>query len=70
MSTEFDPYDADVYGSETLPALQVEMDLEKAQTTETDIKVLVTDNNRFPWKHCLTVAYSSRTDSGQTYILT
>ncbi|KAH6910676.1 hypothetical protein BKA70DRAFT_1424332 [Coprinopsis sp. MPI-PUGE-AT-0042] len=40
LSTNFDPYDADVYGSDTAPALQVQMDLEKGQTTETDIEVL------------------------------
>ncbi|KAH6910675.1 hypothetical protein BKA70DRAFT_1146860 [Coprinopsis sp. MPI-PUGE-AT-0042] len=40
LSTKFDPYDGDLYGSDTSPALEVQMDLEKAQTTETDIEVL------------------------------
>jgi hypothetical protein len=44
MSTKYDDYDGDMYGSDTAPALEVQMDLEKAQTTETDIEVLVSTN--------------------------
>lgn len=41
LSTLFDTYDGDVIGSDTEPALQVQMDLERAQTTESDIEILV-----------------------------
>ncbi|KAH6910674.1 hypothetical protein BKA70DRAFT_90818 [Coprinopsis sp. MPI-PUGE-AT-0042] len=40
LSTEFDQYDADIFASDSFPTLQVQMDLEKAQTTETNIEVL------------------------------
>ncbi|KAF6743903.1 hypothetical protein DFP72DRAFT_107011 [Ephemerocybe angulata] len=40
LSTSFDPYDGEVEASLTDPALLVQIDLKKAQTSESDIEVL------------------------------
>ena len=43
LTTEFDSWDGRIMVSETTnePALQVQMDLERGQTTEVDIEILV-----------------------------
>ncbi|KAH6910659.1 hypothetical protein BKA70DRAFT_1560563 [Coprinopsis sp. MPI-PUGE-AT-0042] len=40
LSTEFATWEADLYASQTATPLEVQIDLEKAQTTETDIHIL------------------------------
>ncbi|KAJ3541746.1 hypothetical protein NMY22_g3769 [Coprinellus aureogranulatus] len=41
LSTLFDEYDADVIASDNQPALQVQIDLERAQSEDSDIEILV-----------------------------
>ena len=49
LTTEFDSYDGRIIShvASIEPALQVQLDLEKAQTTEVDIEILVLSSSFF-----------------------